>query len=610
MRKPHYLILTIFLLVILSGCSVSLAADVTPPPNLVQPSAVQEQPTIVPSVILPMMEPDIMNGAIIYQQKCEACHGESGMGDGSQSGQLPNPVSPLGDLNIAKDAIPFDWYRIITVGNIERFMPGFQSLNDRERWDVTAYALTLSLTEDLVNKGEEIFSENCVECHTEENLPLKSASSMAEKSLSDIVSIIDSGNNNEMHPFSEKLNAEDQLAAASYVRYLGFTQNEFEINESGVVGSESPEQPENETNSPEPTTFSIVGKLVNLETNTGDLVVTLTAYDGMEMVFQRETKVSNDGDYKFEDLENISGRIYQASLVIDGIQHTSDVLHDPTLDALGIVDLPISISKTSVDASALYAERMHVFFDFISENSIQVVEMYVIQNPTDTVIVPENEQTPVVSFRLPEGAQNLQFENGILGREFIQLEDGFGAMQTFGANSSVQILYAFELPYEKSLDLDIHLPFKVNASIFMLPSNSVKFSSEQLVFSGERDIQGMKIQTYSGGVMEGNDSISLNISGKVKDNISVVQSGDSTSLIIGGTVLLLTVIMSVVYFRQKLNKKEDSIVETNVEDIDSMIDAVIALDDAFEKGEIPEDAYYNRRNELTKLIKLSKQSEE
>jgi hypothetical protein len=281
------------------------------------------------------------------------------------------------------------------------------------------------------------------------------------------------------------------------------------------------------------------------------------------------------------------------------------------MDAQGNVELPIVIKRTSFDSAALYAERMHVFFDFIADNTIQIVEMYVIQNPTDIVIVPLDDITPVVRFKLPAGAQNLQFEGGLLGREFIQLEDGFGSMQSFGANSSVQVLFAYELPYEKSLDLDIQLPLPVNASIFMLPSDTVKFSSDQLVFSGERDIQGMNIQTYSGGVMDAQSSIKMSLSGKVKENVSIVQSGNTTSLIIGGSVLLIAIFSAVFYLRKKMKVNEvvDDL-EGDEEDLESLLDAVIALDDAFQSGEIPESAYYNRRNELTHLIKMKQTSED
>jgi mono/diheme cytochrome c family protein len=611
MKKAQFIFFAMIFLGFLSGCSVSLAADVTPPPNLVQQDPIPVSPTTAPSIVLPMMEPDILNGAVIYEQKCVACHGETGMGDGVQSNQLPNPVTPVGDIKIAINAKPIDWYKVVTIGNFERFMPGFQSLSDRERWDVTAFALTLSLSEDMINNGEEIFTENCIECHTNENLPLQNASAMAEKSLADILSVIASGIDAEMHAFSDVLSDEDQLAVASYVRYLGFTENNVVGEETGIENAETIEPIEEEVAPVDQTKFSIIGELVNLETEAEDLTVILSGYDGMEMVLQVESPVTENGTFKFEELDNISGRIYQASLVVDGIQHTSDVLHEPVMDAQGNVELPIVIKRTSFDSAALYAERMHVFFDFIAENTIQIVEMYVIQNPTDIVIVPLDDITPVVRFKLPAGAQNLQFEGGLLGREFIQLEDGFGSMQSFGANSSVQILFAYELPYEKSLDLEIQLPLIVNASIFMLPSDTVKFSSDQLVFSGERDIQGMNIQTYSGGVMDAQSSIKMSLSGKVKENVSIVQSGNTTSLIIGGSVLLIAIFSAVFYLRKKMKVNEvvDDF-EGDEEDLESLLDAVIALDDAFQLGEIPESAYYNRRNELTHLIKMKQTSED
>ncbi len=611
MKKAQYIFIAFIFLGFLSGCSVSLAADVTPPPNLVQQDPKPVSPTTAPTVVLPMMDPDIRNGEIIYGQKCVACHGETGMGDGVQSSQLPNPVVPLGDINIAKDAKPFDWYKVITVGNFERFMPGFQSLSDRERWDVTAYALTLSLSETAINNGAVIFSENCIECHTEEKLPLKSVSAMAEKSLSDILQIITSGLGDDMPAFADELSNEEQLTVASYVRYLSFSKSKPQAGEPETEMTEDEETVGDDIASEQPEEFSITGTLADLDTVPDDVSVTLTGYDGMEMVFQMEAPVLDDRSYKFGGLENVSGRIYQASVVIDGIQHTSDVLHEPLMDKKGNVDLPIIIAKTSFDSSALYAERMHVFFDFVAEDSIQIVEMYVIQNPTDTVVIPKDDLTPVVRFKLPAGAQNLQFEGGMIGREFIELEEGFGSMQSFAANASNQILFAFEIPYEKSLDLALELPLLVNASIFMLPSDVVKFSSEQLVFSGERDIQGMNIQTYSGGTMNAGSSINMSLSGKVNDNVAIVQSGNTTSMIIGGSVLLIAILGAIIYFRKKLKKDEVFDDEEAVEeDLESLVDAVIALDDAFQSGEIPEAAYYNRRNELTNLIKLKQNPEE
>ena len=611
MKKISYLLYSILIIGLLTGCSVSLAADVTPPPNLApQQQPAVEEPVEV-SVVLPMIEPDIKNGAQIYSEKCAPCHGPTGMGDGTQSDQLPNPVTPIGDFSIAKVSRPIDWYKTITVGNIEKFMPGFQSLNDRERWDVTAYVMTLSLSEDLVNVGEIVFNQNCTECHTSDNLPLENASEMAEFSITDIQQIVFEGVSPEMPAFADVLVEEETVAVSSYVRYLGFDSSSRPVADVENQDSESLDTENIEIQTEDFATFNILGNIINAASAPAGLEVMLTGYDGMEIVIQETSLVNEDGSFEFQDLENVTGRVYQAGVIIDGMQHTSEVVHNPELDSSGNFELSIEIKKTSTDSSVLFAERMHVFFDFLAEDVIQIVEMYVIQNPSDAIVVPKDSSTPILSFKIPADAQNLQFEQGILGQDYLPLDDGFGVMSSFGANSSIQLLFAYELPYPKSLDLDLYLPLPVNASIFMLPSNQIKFSSEQLAFSGERDIQGMQIQTYSGEAMQAESSIKVNLTGKVKQSTQIVQEGNTNSIFIGAAGLVFALGIAFYFLRKRKinNLEEEEISEFEEEDVDSLLDAVIALDDAFQSGEIPEQAYVNRRNELTKKIKSLQSSE-
>ena len=56
---------------LLAACNMTLAQDVAPPPGYVQPTP---QPTLGP--LYPEEPPDVENGAVIYAEKCEPCHGE------------------------------------------------------------------------------------------------------------------------------------------------------------------------------------------------------------------------------------------------------------------------------------------------------------------------------------------------------------------------------------------------------------------------------------------------------------------------------------------------------------------------------------------------------
>jgi mono/diheme cytochrome c family protein len=102
-----------------------------------------ETPTPAP-ITPPNTLPDIAAGELIYADKCAACHGSEGLGDGELANELAFAPAPLGDPEFASAADPIEWYRAVTVGNLDRLMPGFVSLTDQQRWDVVGYALSLS----------------------------------------------------------------------------------------------------------------------------------------------------------------------------------------------------------------------------------------------------------------------------------------------------------------------------------------------------------------------------------------------------------------------------------------------------------------------------------
>jgi mono/diheme cytochrome c family protein len=105
-------------------------------------AAPAEPPTPAP-ITPPNTLPDIAAGELIYADKCAACHGPGGLGDGELANELAFAPAPLGDPEFASAADPLEWYRAVTVGNIDRLMPGFTSLSDQQRWDVVGYALSL-----------------------------------------------------------------------------------------------------------------------------------------------------------------------------------------------------------------------------------------------------------------------------------------------------------------------------------------------------------------------------------------------------------------------------------------------------------------------------------
>jgi mono/diheme cytochrome c family protein len=608
MHKIKSGIIGFVFLFLLTGCALSLAADTTPPPNYQSPD--QGSPASV-STVSPLIPPDVANGKLIYEDKCLACHGQNGMGDGVQADKLSNPVAPIGDFEFSRSASPTDWFNVVTNGNIEKFMPGFQSLNDRERWDVIAYVLTIPLSQEEIESGKRLYESTCVLCHASGNdqglTDFKGSENNSDRSLDEISTIIANGNGEKMPGFSNQFDATEIQSIAIYTRLLGFGN----VLNSDVINNNGSSDNGTDNILPEPAVkfdnFSITGNLVNIADIPENQVVKLTAFDNLDIVFQVDTTVNSNGSYQFDNIENVDARVYQLSIEIDGIQYMSDVLHNPEIDSEGKVNLPILIRTITSDPTGLFVERMHVFFDFLDDNTLQIVELFVINNPTDKVIVPVSSEEPSFMYKLPKDAVNLQFEQGVLGERYVEMSGGFGDLQPIDANSTTQFIYAYELPYQKQLDLVLDIPLPVNAAIFMLPSDSIKLKSEQLSFDGDRAVQGMQIQTYSANNLEQNSKVQINLSGKIKSSTQITQS-TTTGFIIGGGLFLATIVFAIVWIRRRPNKQEINFLEED-DDLDSLLDTVIALDDAYDKGDIPLEAYDKRRNELLKKIKEFQGSE-
>ncbi len=243
--------LLIFLAAALSACSFSLAADVTPPPGAVQAPAQITQAAPVSGPLYPLVPPHLQSGQAIYAEKCAPCHGASGMGDGPRASQLPNPVPALGSLDVGRQAIPAQWYTMVTQGNLERFMPPFASLTNGERWDVVTYALSLSSNPELIQQGKDLYLENCAGCHGEAakgdgpqaaGLPaapkdLTDLELMAGKSSANLHDAISQGVPPSMPAFGGQLSDDEIWALTAYLRNLTFGGSQ---GEQAAVGTPLP----------------------------------------------------------------------------------------------------------------------------------------------------------------------------------------------------------------------------------------------------------------------------------------------------------------------------------------------------------------------------------
>ncbi len=608
------------LALLLAGCGFSLAEDIKPPANYKEPvevtvTATEQSPA---AADFPLVPPDPAQGKAIYAEKCAPCHGETGMGDGVQAANLANPVAPLGRPDLARSARPADWYRMVTEGNLEKFMPGFASLSDRQRWDVVAYALTLSTTPAELEEGKALYAETCASCHgitgagdgeQAASQPMKPAAwqdheRLVSLSAASIVEVMAGAK--EGHPAVEtQMDEAQQYAVAAYIRSLTFAS---ESAASGEVSTQPDSSSSSEAAAAVPDFITITGKVTNASSGVlpAGMQVTITAYAGMAPAFDVSSAVKEDGTYAVNDVEYAADYVYFAQVEADGQIFNSDILHGSDITGDTAI-LPLTIYDSTSDISNIRAERLHIFFDFTQPGKVQVVNLYIISNLGNQVVVPAQPDQALLEFNLPEGAENLQFQEGELGGRYLQTSSGFGdRMSIVPGVGQHQVLFAYDLPYDRKLALDVKVSLPVDAVTVMVPPGGVKVKSGQLTDVGQRDVQGMSFQMYqSNATLEAGQDLALSLSGRASGSGIVANSGSLSTLLIGiggfalaliggGWWLLRSRREPVLEEAEEETQPSPAVEETS----ESLLDAIVALDDLHAAGNLPEAAYQERRADL------------
>ncbi len=635
MKRTPILALVALTLILTACSSFSLAEDITPPPGSnVQAPLTTQASTAGPSY--PLMPPNPVSGAPIYLEKCAPCHGQTGLGDGPQASQLPNPPVALGAVQVARESTPSEWYNVVTQGNLERFMPPFTSLTERQRWDVVAYAYTLSVSPEALSQGEQLYQENCAGCHgpdgegggpqaadlSAEPVNFTDQAYMSEKSGADLFEAISSGVGADMPAYADQLNSDERWALADYLRSLTFSAaragepsaEQAAADATAQTGGDATQAAGEGTpvaELPGSITGSVSGTVINASggETPDDLQITLHGFDNMEETLTLSTTVQSDGSYLFPEVEMPAGRAFISSTEYGQAIYGSDVA--VAEQGKDNVDLPLPIYESTTDPSVLSVDRLHIFFEYVEPDTLRVVELFIISNLSNRTLVAPQEGEPVVTYQLPYGAENLLFEDGALGDRFTQTANGFGDNAVIRPGSGQhQVVVSFDMPYQRRLELSQPITLPVNAVVILVPEDGPQVSSSMLQDAGERPVQGVSYRMYTSDRLEAGSELDLTISGRGRGVLAGLTTSSQGSLIVGLAAFGLALIGAGVWFyrRNQVGPEVELAGQAEVErailsdtlpdDPDTLMDAIIALDDLYQAGDLPEAAYRQRRAEL------------
>ncbi len=510
------------------------------------------------------------------------------------SANLDVKPSLLGDPALASSALPSDWHLTVTQGRMERFMPPFVNLSDTQRWDVVAYALSLSVSSDQLAQGEIVYQEICTDCHGERgealapSVDLRDATLFTKTSIDDFYTVITKGVGS-MPALEGALSENERIAAAAYVRTLAFSE---EIAAAEPASDMS--------------TGSVYGSIENGTAGADlphGLMVTFIAFDGNQLVFEKEIPVDADGLFEVQDLEIVPGRIFGALTEYQGVRYFNTAGHMLD-DSLSLV-LPLTVYETTTDESNLVVDRLHLIFDFSIEGVVEVSELLLMTNTGDRTIAGQDGVNDI-RVTLPKEFSNLYFADSPELMRFTEDADGFVMHEAFIPGDAVETYFSFTLPYERSLEYQQPVDYPVEAIVILKTQGPPSISGEGLIEVGARDMGGLVMESYRMDPLDQGEILELRLSGR---HPAQMDSSSTTNLIIGAVALGLTLI-ALFFIWWRWAQGQGSTVESEDEpapdeprDREALIRAIAALDDRFEAGEIKETVYKKRREELKRALK-------
>jgi mono/diheme cytochrome c family protein len=560
---------------ILAGLGLCLLLAVALPAGAASPGQT-EAPT----------PPAPTTGRESYLQNCAPCHGETGRGDGPSAQGLGNPPTAFANLAAVADLPLSQWFDVAKNGRMDRMMPPWGNrLTDQEIWDTVAYAWTLHTSQAQVGMGKAVYEANCASCHGADGkgkAPMPDFTDFAatsQVSQGQWAQAVATGVNG-MPAFGDKLSEAERVSALEYVRSLsmGPMFSSASLTGGGIIS----------------------GTVTNGTTGAKvpDLTVEMAIFDGTTLVDQRTAQTDAAGLYRFEGLPTDPNLVFATRTEYPaGVTDTSEAASfQPDQDQ---IDLPLPVYETTTDGSGVRADRVHYIVDF-QDGQALIAELVVFSLDGDRSYVGDG--AGVLRFNLPAGAQGLSISDGDLGGRYIQVDNGFvDTLPLPPGQARRQVLYRYAVPYSGGmLDLQRSLAYPAANVNALIADQGEKVSSEGLDNQGVRQTQSGNFYNLVGQDLPAGQPITIHLSGLSAATAAAPPVPSTTGRILLYTLAALAVAGAVLLAAWPILRRRAQAGVTAGAALRSeeVINALAALDTAYQNGQISEPAYRDRRLRL------------
>jgi hypothetical protein len=319
---------------------------------------------------------------------------------------------------------------------------------------------------------------------------------------------------------------------------------------------------------------------------------------GPQEVLTLAGTTESDGSYIFENVAMPENRIFLAEVEYAGIKYQS-AFNAAKSNTTEISLPPIKLYESSNDLSLLTITQVHIYTDFATAGTVQILEIITFSNSSDKSVVISTDDKSLPFIKLPDGAQNVGYQPGQDSAPVIIIDKGIAVVPTATPYSIIDF---FNMPYENKLAINQTFAIDVPSLILLIPDGII-VDGKKLENKGILVFQNNNYQEFTTTDLKADEPLSFSVSGHPKISSATGPDLHQGILIGGGALGSLLIIAGVfLYFRDRRSKKVDKD-EAEFDSTDEVMDAILALDDLHRAGKISDQPYQKRRDELKDIFK-------
>lgn len=320
-----------------------------------------------------------------------------------------------------------------------------------------------------------------------------------------------------------------------------------------------------------------------------------------------------DGSFIFTDVDLNPTLIFAVMATYDGATYFSETKAPSSTDTL--LEFEVPIYDTTAHLTEVSIDQAHVLFSFV-QSGMEILEVYFISNlgeyTIQNAVTLDDGQLATLAFSLPENASNISFKDSNETR-FIQFPGGFADTSPLvPGRGAGQIVLRYLTPYEDQFTYTFSPPVPVeDVQFLVVQDDGITVEGGSITLEGPQTVQdGTTFDVYSHAPLQANERVAISISGE-PTNVSVplIEASETGSFLdftsnlelgLGALVLGLTLIAAGVWWWRKPIAENDEIDGLlDQPDFRDLVAQIVELDEAYQAGNIAEEAYQQRRKALT-----------